>query len=260
MICSTTKRWRFCVALMLLMPVGHFYGQTLRCSALAAAAKSIETCPAFGCAVDGTPEAAANRLRNRPPATILGAVHHLRTVEAFEHLQKCVRLQQGLPIGDRKPFQKGFCEESRNIGEGVLVDIYGFIVGTPRIRRRDPASCLLIGLHNNSFRINIAQLADDPEFDSILVEMTPIGRDNRLWSLEKLRSLRGSRVHVTGQLFYDNKHFVNADPDDVIAGEPKRMSLWEIHPVTDFEVCQEQDQTACLDKPGPQWTKLERVP
>ena len=44
-------------------------------------------------------------------------------------------------------------------------------------------------------------------------------------------------VLVRGQLFYDNKHEGNDDPDDVKAGQPKPFSLWEIHPVTEFHVC-----------------------
>ena len=44
-------------------------------------------------------------------------------------------------------------------------------------------------------------------------------------------------VLVVGGLTYDNQHLVNNDAGNPKHGQPKRMSLWEIHPVTEFYVC-----------------------
>jgi hypothetical protein len=99
---------------------------------------------------------------------------------------------------------------------------------------------------------------EDTEFEGIVVEMIPQDR-NEGWTSKKLkRTARQSRrVIVRGQLFYDNKHLVNDDPDDVVPRQPKLHSLWEIHPVTEFLVCM-----AANKKCGPksqQWRKLEQV-
>jgi hypothetical protein len=36
---------------------------------------------------------------------------------------------------------------------------------------------------------------------------------------------------------YDNKHSINDDEDNPMGGQPPRFSLWEVHPITEFEVC-----------------------
>src|SRR6266478_3301301 len=46
----------------------------------------------------------------------------------------------------------------------------------------------------------------------------------------------GLRVRVSGQQFFDGSHLPckNGIPD---GSNPKRASLWEIHPIYSFEVC-----------------------
>lgn len=46
---------------------------------------------------------------------------------------------------------------------------------------------------------------------------------------------------VRGQRFYDNKHRVNDDPDHELHGQPKRFSLREVHPITEFFVCMREN-------------------
>lgn len=48
-------------------------------------------------------------------------------------------------------------------------------------------------------------------------------------------------VLVVGGLTYDNEHLVNGDSKHPKQGQPKRMSLWEIHPITEFFVCVNSD-------------------
>ena len=59
-------------------------------------------------------------------------------------------------------------------------------------------------------------------------------------------------VRVRGQLFFDNHHKVNSDPNHNIANQPKRMSLWEVHPITAFDVCTKT--TCAIDSDG--WQPL----
>src|SRR5947209_7232826 len=173
----------------------------------------IINCPAIGCAVAETPEAAANEVRNTTPPE---GRPILLKMDDFERLQATVRMQQGLVAPDRTKFRGLKVRQNMTLSEGDVVSLLGFIVGTPRAHRADPANCLLVGRDSNVFRINIAELRDDTEYDSILAELIPrtwdsyhqAHRRNAMWTLEKLRRLRseGLKVRVTGKLFYGNKH------------------------------------------------------
>jgi len=63
------------------------------------------------------------------------------------------------------------------------------------------------------------------------------------------------QVLVRGQLMYDNKHVVNKDPQHD-NGQPKRFSLWEVHPVTEFYVCR---RTSCASDNLTQWELVGKV-
>jgi hypothetical protein len=56
-----------------------------------------------------------------------------------------------------------------------------------------------------------------------------------------------------GGVTYDNEHFVNADPKHNKKNQPARMSLWEVHPITAFLVC---ESGSCDPAPHAQWTAL----
>jgi hypothetical protein len=235
----------------------------LPCKAVVA---SLAHCEPVGCAIEDTPEAEANKVKNTLPSA--QAAPKFVALDDFERLQAKIKSPQGLAVSDRKIFhdikisrpREGGTIETIAFSEGDLVEVMGYIVGTPHARRFDPANCLLIGRDNNGYRIDIARLPGDTEYDSILVEMIPRGR-NTWWTLGRLQRIRheGLRVHVVGKLFYDNKHLVNSDPDEAIVGEPKRMSLWEIHPVSIFELCPKAKHDACKEVRGKDWIKLEEM-
>jgi hypothetical protein len=63
-------------------------------------------------------------------------------------------------------------------------------------------------------------------------------------------------VRITGQLFYDNAHFPNGDSSHPISGQPKRFSLWEIHPISTIEVCKRANNSCDVSKDS-DWTPLE---
>jgi hypothetical protein len=58
-------------------------------------------------------------------------------------------------------------------------------------------------------------------------------------------------ARITGQLYFDSSHVPCANGQHV-RSNPKRNSLWEIHPVYKFEVC-----TADCDGKG-QWLPLDQ--
>lgn len=84
------------------------------------------------------------------------------------------------------------------------------------------------------------------------MELIPQNRPaTRKWNLKGLHNLRNddTKVIVIGQLMFDDEHAPN--PDNV-GRQPRRVSVWEIHPVTDIRTCPASGQcTAANSQP---WT------
>jgi len=150
---------------------------------------------------------------------------------------------------------------TRTVSEGDLVEFRGFLIGLPTrpgASGAESVNCRLSGASNSDFHIPMSLNADDSEFEGIVVEMIPQDR-NPGWTTKKLKraAREGRPVIVRGQLFYDNKHLVNDDPDEPLHGQPKRHSLWEIHPVTALLVCMTANKK-CTQLS--QFRKLEQIP
>ncbi len=82
-------------------------------------------------------------------------------------------------------------------------------------------------------------LLDQP---AVVVEMTPYYREQfrPSWTLPKVQNVIGRQVKVTGQLMIDNVHHKPADDcglADADLSSCWRASVWEVHPVTSFQVC-----------------------
>jgi hypothetical protein len=229
-------------------------------------AADLASCPITGCATEGTEDGLVNKIkRTIPPA---GTPIRL-TFEDFFHLQDqatdLVGQKEDLNEATRAKLRELTLKSStRRVSEGNLVELIGFVVGLPTRPKASGAegvNCRLSGVANNDFHIPMALNSDDTEFEGIVVEMIPQNR-NEGWTVKKLKRIaRETRpVAVRGQLFYDNNHVVNDDPDDVIGGQPKRHSLWEIHPVTGFLVCMKANKKCGQNLNSPQWRKLEDLP
>lgn len=63
---------------------------------------------------------------------------------------------------------------------------------------------------------------------------------------------------ITGPLFLDNRHNIRKC-NETIPGEPKRMSLWEIHPVYGLDVCKRDDVAWCGPKIAARWVSLDTL-
>lgn len=77
---------------------------------------------------------------------------------------------------------------------------------------------------------------------AMIVETTPRVRPNHKWTTQLLQPYvnKMTRVRVTGWLLFDSEHL------DVVGKE--RASVWEVHPVTKFEI----------EKSPGQWTNVEQ--
>jgi hypothetical protein len=101
------------------------------------------------------------------------------------------------------------------------------------------------------------------ECSSVTAEMSPHFRPIA-WSQLDQKIPSNNVIRVTGPLFFDNAHEPCAGLTTTKAdAAPLRSSLWEIHPVYQFEVCANTDATKCdansrdaaLWKPYDQWVR-----
>jgi hypothetical protein len=123
----------------------------------------------------------------------------------------------------------------KTLSEGDLVQLPATMT-VARDEHDESVNCE--GNDGADIHINVGP-ADPPrsEYRGIVVEMIPQLPRPTGWDAATLVGLQGHQVLVVGGLTYDNEHFVNKDPNHPKTGQPARISLWEIHPITAFFVC-----------------------
>jgi hypothetical protein len=144
------------------------------------------------------------------------------------------------------------------IGEGTLVQFVSFLFHADFSNvgkgKGEAVNCKLTQREDND--IHIQMMIDPDEDDSckgVTAEMSPHFRPaawSRLAKLELKRPIR-----ITGPLFFDGSH--HACHDDV-RPTPNRISVWEIHPVYQFEVCKAKTLAACDVKTNSQWIPFDQ--
>jgi hypothetical protein len=139
---------------------------------------------------------------------------------------------------------------TKTVSEGDRVSVSGFLARAADGSAAEKVNCKLSNSTTKDGRdihINIGPEPNLDEYDGIVVEMIPqlpVGdfivpaRTKAKAALKKAMDAK-LRVLAIGTLFYDNEHRVNKDKNNDIHGQPKRVSLWEIHPVLEFYVCPE---------------------
>jgi hypothetical protein len=184
------------------------------------------------------------------------------------HTDRLFERRQPIPLEQEdRGHLRGLRLRTGTISEGQRVRATGFLVGDPHPNSSgESVNCRQTGGDPNDYHIPVAPDFDgDPEmpqneFRGIVVEMIPQDgrRRDGSWTTAKLKSaLRAKRaVLVEGALFFDNEHKVRVTDDRSLNGQPRRFSLWEVHPVTDFYVCMREDNKCDPRRPG-EWTRLE---
>jgi len=181
----------------------------------------------------------------------------------FTTLDDVLQLENAIPSGLGKNNHSSYLEQLRALGEGKIFGAIGYLYNV-KAEGKESCNCQLDPGDNNEnvdFHIylgfdpqiasriesGVATPADKAEINpkSMIVEMTPHyrGRYHPEWSLDAVRNQLGKQVKVTGQLMVDNEHYVKSQDcgrKDHTAS-CWRASVWELHPVTDFEVCQSQN-------------------
>ena len=150
------------------------------------------------------------------------------------------------PVVNRKPLVA--------LGEGNEVVLQGYVL----IARQEGAESVNCGesvpnipdYHDIHISI-VDAAANTDECSGAVVEMTPHHRP-AAWTQGNVQSVAGKHllVRVTGQLMFDSSH-TPCTGGVASEGDPRRASLWEVHPIYKFEVCSSGD---CVDTG---WKTLE---
>jgi len=216
-----------------------------------------------------------NYLKNGTPSPPTGGVTFLDQ-SAFDKLNAGTpgELGQGNNHAD-------FKDQLSRLGEGTQYGIIGYLYYF-QATGAESSNCELTGPDkgggNVDFHIGIGfdpaltsqvtvtNPAKPPKAlqqKSVIVEMTPHYRaqfQNGIWTLANLRTALGHKVRVVGQLLADSEHNKPADNcalDGTTAQKNHcwRYSIWELHPVTIFEYC--EDNT-CTQNSG-NWMPLAKA-
>jgi len=211
----------------------------------------IKSCGLDGDAKSGSAEAMQNDHKNNfcaqgDPAPI--DIAKLTALEkSAESAEKTKKYKAGQPPPDRSFLAslgegnaavfEGYvfearqeCDETVNCGTAVpnadsSHDIHLYMLGQPRTTTKsDPVS-----------------KQDAEECTGFVVEMVPHYRPAE-WTSCNVNDVasRGLRVRVTGQQMFDGSH-VPCKGGQAVGSNPRRVTLWEIHPVYSFEVCPSGD-------------------
>jgi hypothetical protein len=173
-------------------------------------------------------------------------------------------------------------DDLAKLGEGQVFAINGYLFYAQKGGTSESSNCQLSDMDAIDFHIGIgfdaalaakvlakatkkpgAKLTDAQKTalnqTSVVVEMTPHYRAQFKpdWSLDLLKAVLGRQVRVVGQLTADNEHN-NAHDNCSFAGANTatcwRASIWELHPVTQFQVC---NSAAKCDDNSADWVDLE---
>jgi hypothetical protein len=139
----------------------------------------------------------------------------------------------------------------RTLGEGRLVTLEAFVMKA-REERGESVNCknevpdeplfhdihiTLVDSQNQPQPNDSKGVLVSKECTGVVVEMSPHHRPD-LWTADNINEVANAQalVRVTGQQFFDASHRP-CDNGEPFGNSPKRISLWEIHPVYEFEVC-----------------------
>jgi hypothetical protein len=138
------------------------------------------------------------------------------------------------PATDRKPLQA--------LGEGSLRRLQGFVF-TARQEGEESVNCGKNVPNNPLFHdihisiVDAATATHGDECVAVVAEMIAHHRPDS-WTAAAVQqvAVKHRPVRVTGQLFFDSSHTPCQNSKEV-PGDPRRSSLWEIHPIYQFDVC-----------------------
>ena len=233
--------------------------------------KDLAHCTPIGCAKANSPHAIFNQLKRRTTdragAEITRETARTITFEALHELQLAADAalpnSNDLTIAQREQLAL-LHVPGGTFGEGTGVRLVGFIApdrGTASSGAHpggiESVNCRLTKPEERDVHVPVVASPDRPECEGVVVEPIPQTRsEHPSWTSSALRQLAHQKklVMFVGPLFWDNEHKVNPDCGHLKSGQPRRMSLWEIHPVTALYVC---DAGTCSADDTTGWRKID---
>lgn len=218
-----------------------------------------------GCSKAAGYDAYLNYLKNGTPSAPTGGVTYL-TQSAFDNLN--TNTPNGLGKSNN---HATFKDQLANLGEGSQYGVIGYLYYY-QATGAESSNCELTGPDkeggNVDFHIGIgfdsslgrlAETTAKPsatqmkqlQQNSVIVEMTPHYRasfEDGIWTLANLQPALGHKVRIVGRLLVDSEHNKPTDNcalDGTAAQKNHcwRYSIWELHPVTRFEYCDDDSCT-----------------
>jgi hypothetical protein len=216
------------------------------------------------CGLSGSgagPEGAQNSAKNNFCAT--GPAQEI-TIADLTNLQQQVEKNAAINFGsENKGTRKKGPTVNRaplkKLGEGKLVTLKAFVL-IARQEGGESVNCEKNVPDQPAFHdIHISLVASTDiadECSGVVAEMSPHHRPDS-WTHASVEKVSQAKllVRVTGQLYFDSSHFPCANGQGAGEGNPKRVSLWEIHPIYKFEVCTGDCNGAGVWTPLDQWVK-----
>lgn len=127
--------------------------------------------------------------------------------------------------------------------EGIPVMVEGYLAGSKE-SGAESTNCDKTASNMVDWHVWFVKNSGENRAVSIVIEPTPRSRANHTWTLAKLKPIIDGQtpVRISGWLFFDPEH-----PDQLGL---TRGTLWEIHPVMQIEVWQ-NNQWVALDNATP---------
>jgi hypothetical protein len=201
------------------------------------------------CGIQGGSSDAAKQAESRAKNNFC-ATTQLPRVITYQELASLQSQSANIPkhLPDRAVVEK--------LGEGQYVSYVAFIKDAhySDVAAGEAVNCNIPGNATNDIHIVLLKDPKDDECLSTTAEMSPHYRPPD-WTPENLlKASAGHPVRLQGHLFFDGSHTPCSGSS---RPNPKRASLWEIHPVYSVEVCS-QDTIAECQSGAAEWTPLSK--
>ena len=181
------------------------------------------------------------------------------TFDVYPAMQTAAETALGKPDYEppttRTMLKNVYTYQGKKIGEGNVVSVVGYVEAAhySDVDDGESVNCDLKSDADNDIHIPIVPAAGADECTSVTAEITPHYRP-AVWSASNLNQAKVP-MRFTGQLMFDAEHRPCRDGK---ADGPKRVSVWEIHPVYAVDVCTASAASACDGANDKVWLPLDQ--
>lgn len=233
-------------------------------------AAGLDACEPNGCEDEGSPHALFNNIKRRTTTSGGSPItFESSTPIDFKVMKKLQKHaddlvgQHVMPDESERKKLASIDVDGLQLGEGAAVRIIGYLAPHTKPSAGvhaggiESVNCRLTKEDEKDIHIPLVPAHNADECAGVVVEMIPQGRAyHPHWNRVDLVDVGKTNVKVmfVGPLFYDSEHLVNDDCAHLKNGQPKRMSLWEVHPVIEVYEC---DEGSCSVDSKAGWTRIE---